>query len=128
MELVHLSLEIEGKSRGNESSFLRLQSQWLWQRQTYISGSFCVSITAAMGIPKLETGPQKSTAQQRQPIRSSGMCETRMSHPSPSAVSCPAFQFDFVGFDCEVVAGADLGREAWRETRGRLQYVRVEQT
>lgn len=26
----------------------------------YISGSFCVSITAAMGIPKLETGPQKS--------------------------------------------------------------------
>lgn len=27
---------------------------------TYISGSFCVSITAAMGIPKLETGPQKS--------------------------------------------------------------------
>lgn len=25
-----------------------------------IAGSFCVSITAAMGIPKLETGPQKS--------------------------------------------------------------------
>ena len=24
------------------------------------SGSFCVSSTAAMGIPKLETGPQKS--------------------------------------------------------------------
>lgn len=26
----------------------------------YISGSFCVSMTAAMGIPKLEAGPQKS--------------------------------------------------------------------
>lgn len=26
----------------------------------YISGSFCVSMTAAMGMPKLETGPQKS--------------------------------------------------------------------
>jgi hypothetical protein len=28
--------------------------------RTHISGSFCVSMTAAMGIPKLETGPQKS--------------------------------------------------------------------
>lgn len=28
--------------------------------EAYISGSFCVSMTAAMGIPKLETGPQKS--------------------------------------------------------------------
>lgn len=28
--------------------------------EVYISGSFCVSITAAMGMPKLETGPQKS--------------------------------------------------------------------
>lgn len=28
--------------------------------QTYISGSFCVSRTAAMGIPKFDTGPQKS--------------------------------------------------------------------
>lgn len=28
--------------------------------EEYISGSFCVSITAAMGMPKLETGPQKS--------------------------------------------------------------------
>lgn len=27
---------------------------------TYSSGLFCVSITAAMGIPKFETGPQKS--------------------------------------------------------------------
>lgn len=26
----------------------------------YISGSFCVSITAAIGIPKLDAGPQKS--------------------------------------------------------------------
>lgn len=29
-------------------------------RERYISGSFCVSITAAMGMPKFETGPQKS--------------------------------------------------------------------
>ena len=28
--------------------------------QRYISGSFCVSMTAAMGMPKFETGPQKS--------------------------------------------------------------------
>lgn len=27
---------------------------------TYISGSFCVSMMAAMGMPKLEAGPQKS--------------------------------------------------------------------
>lgn len=26
----------------------------------YISGSFCVSMTAAMGMPKLLAGPQKS--------------------------------------------------------------------
>ena len=31
-----------------------------WARSTYISGSFWVSITAAMGMPKLEAGPQKS--------------------------------------------------------------------
>lgn len=30
------------------------------KKQTYISGSFCVSITAATGIPKFEAGPQKS--------------------------------------------------------------------
>lgn len=29
-------------------------------RTAYISGSFCVSMTAAIGMPKLETGPQKS--------------------------------------------------------------------
>ena len=33
--------------------------------RTYISASFCVSITAAMGIPKLETGPQKSRERHR---------------------------------------------------------------
>jgi len=27
---------------------------------THIPGSFCVSSTAAIGIPKFETGPQKS--------------------------------------------------------------------
>ncbi len=30
------------------------------QGEAYISGSFCVSMTAAIGMPKLETGPQKS--------------------------------------------------------------------
>ncbi len=30
--------------------------------ETYISGSFCVSMTAAIGMPKLETGPQKSVS------------------------------------------------------------------
>jgi hypothetical protein len=28
--------------------------------RTYISGSFCISITAATGIPKFDAGPQKS--------------------------------------------------------------------
>ena len=32
-------------------------------RKRYISGSFCVSITAAMGMPKFETGPQKSAGE-----------------------------------------------------------------
>lgn len=30
------------------------------ETDAYMSGSFCVSITAAIGIPKLEAGPQKS--------------------------------------------------------------------
>jgi len=34
----------------------------------YISGSFCVSITAAMGIPKLDAGPQKSVVQMKTAI------------------------------------------------------------
>lgn len=29
-------------------------------RRNYISGSFCVSMTAARGIPKFDAGPQKS--------------------------------------------------------------------
>lgn len=33
--------------------------------KAYISGSFCVSMTAAIGIPKLETGPQKSAEMER---------------------------------------------------------------
>jgi hypothetical protein len=28
--------------------------------RTHISGSFCISITAATGIPKFDAGPQKS--------------------------------------------------------------------
>lgn len=38
----------------------KIEQQCITVHQTYISGSFCVSITAAKGIPKLETGPQKS--------------------------------------------------------------------
>lgn len=34
---------------------------------TYSSGLFCVSITAATGIPKLETGPQKSSSRTSAP-------------------------------------------------------------
>jgi hypothetical protein len=37
-----------------------LKSHGVVQWGTYSSGDFCVSITAAMGIPKLDTGPQKS--------------------------------------------------------------------
>lgn len=33
------------------------------QSMSYISGSFCVSMTAASGMPKLEAGPQKSAKQ-----------------------------------------------------------------
>jgi len=32
----------------------------------HISGSFCVSRTAAMGMPKLEAGPQKSDSSESQ--------------------------------------------------------------
>ena len=31
-----------------------------WEENFYISGSFCVSNTAAIGIPKFDAGPQKS--------------------------------------------------------------------
>ena len=30
------------------------------KEETHMSGSFCVSMTAAIGMPKFETGPQKS--------------------------------------------------------------------
>ena len=39
-----------------------------WEGVTHISGSFCVSITAAIGMPKLEAGPQKSVRYMYQPI------------------------------------------------------------
>ena len=42
-----------GKGEGREGR----EGGWV---DRYISGSFCVSMTAAMGMPKLETGPQKS--------------------------------------------------------------------
>lgn len=38
-------------------------------RETHSSGDFCVSITAATGMPKFDTGPQKST-QRCQPCAS----------------------------------------------------------
>ena len=36
-----------------------------------MSGSFCVSITAAIGIPKLDAGPQKSAQVTRMLVISS---------------------------------------------------------
>lgn len=39
-----------------------LKAHGVVQWETYSSGDFWVSITAAMGIPKLDTGPQKSAA------------------------------------------------------------------
>lgn len=63
----------EGKGHGSRDTVLRmcispklLQSIQLAQscrqsgRRNYISGSFCVSMTAARGIPKFDAGPQKS--------------------------------------------------------------------
>lgn len=43
--------EDESRRRGDR------KRKW---RSCYISGSFRVSMTAAMGMPKLEAGPQKS--------------------------------------------------------------------
>lgn len=42
--------------------------------QTYISGSFCVSKTAAMGIPKFEAGPQKSVFSSHESVRFLSHC------------------------------------------------------
>jgi len=39
---------------------LRMHEREEGSKGTNISGDFCVSITAATGIPKFETGPQKS--------------------------------------------------------------------
>ncbi len=63
-----------GGQREREREREKDQRDWRWQLAggkkrldggregglRYISGSFCVSMTAAMGMPKLETGPQKS--------------------------------------------------------------------
>lgn len=46
-----------GASLNHDAKLRNLQ---LGAITTYISGSFCVSITAATGIPKFEAGPQKS--------------------------------------------------------------------
>lgn len=51
-------------------------------RCTYISGSFCVSMTAAMGIPKLLAGPQKS-------VRT--VCQSLYLQASPQF--CPSTMF-----------------------------------
>ena len=54
-----------GSAEGSEwaRSQGELKSHGVVQWETYSSGDFCVSITAAMGIPKLDTGPQKSAAE-----------------------------------------------------------------
>ena len=36
--------------------------------RAHISGSFCVSMTAAIGMPKLDAGPQKSVADRQRTI------------------------------------------------------------
>lgn len=53
-----LFLAIILRGEGNRAAPGRIRG-WKGGR-AYISGSFWVSITAATGIPKLETGPQKS--------------------------------------------------------------------
>ncbi len=58
----------EKEKRGlwrSPSSSIYLYRSSITALGTYISGSFCVSRTAAMGIPKFEAGPQKSAPKVR---------------------------------------------------------------
>lgn len=51
---------------GREGRFRReMCSRRIDPTATHSSGLFCVSMTAAMGIPKFDTGPQKSAKSQR---------------------------------------------------------------
>ncbi len=43
------------------------------ERETHMSGSFCVSMTAAIGMPKFETGPQKSACGGRGKVSGRGL-------------------------------------------------------
>ena len=59
----HQVVAVIANNRKEDSSALSSGIVGRWRVDgscLYISGSFCVSITAAMGMPKLETGPQKS--------------------------------------------------------------------
>ena len=50
-----------GHATGDAGGEVSRDIRWRCRsRETYNSGSFCVSITAAMGMPKLDAGPQKS--------------------------------------------------------------------
>ena len=46
--------------------------------RTYMLGSFCVSKTAARGIPKFETGPQKSICESQVSIGSTSQQQRRL--------------------------------------------------
>lgn len=55
------------------------------ESETYRSGDFCASAMAAMGIPKLEAGPQKSEKKKHQLARVIFVLFVRR----PSDVACP---------------------------------------
>jgi hypothetical protein len=57
--------ESDGHAAGDAvgSLAMRMPQKKKWrgeERSAYISASFCVSITAAIGMPKFDAGPQKS--------------------------------------------------------------------
>ena len=54
------SEEGTGSERGGNNGIKLWEVKGWGYGKSYISGSFCVSMTAATGMPKLETGPQKS--------------------------------------------------------------------
>jgi hypothetical protein len=55
-----------GLCPGKDSVVEEGASESTEENRTHNSGLFCVSITAAIGIPKFETGPQKSIPHQHQ--------------------------------------------------------------
>lgn len=60
-----LSPIMNHESKGIENAVGRYENCCAAKEVTNISGSFCISMTAAMGIPKFEAGPQKSVTSKR---------------------------------------------------------------